>query len=232
MRFLLKQYLEDFAYLIFPQICAGCGEHLTNSKERICASCIKNFPYTHEDPKKNYLADKLMSLQPISGVFCLCYLNSGSVIQTLIHQMKYNNRKDVGFALGRILGESINHYLNQFDLITPVPLHKKKKAKRGFNQSELIAKGANEVLKLQYEANLIVRNRNTKTQTRKSRLERYENMKNAFSVVESSKVQRNKILLIDDVITTGSTALSCAHALFKTGANQVFLAAIGKADPF
>ena len=228
----LRLYAKSFLQLIFPQICAGCNQHLQLHEQSICVECINQLPYTNELAAKNYVANQIKALQPVSGVFAMTYYNANSRMESLIHQLKYNNRQDVGEQLGELLAKAVANQIPELDVIIPVPLHPKKEKKRGFNQSVCIAKGLSKELELPILTNAFVRTRNTETQTKKSRIDRFANVSNAFAVIDSEQIKGKRIVLLDDVITTGSTAVTCAEVLFAAGADEVFIAAVAKADLF
>ena len=153
-------------------------------------------------------------------------------MEELIHHVKYRKRKDIGEYLGRLLGDRIRPFTSDYDFILPVPLHRAKEAKRGFNQSLSIVKGIAKVMDVHWQNGVLIRQKNTSSQTKKSRTERFDNMANAFRVTDTTAVDRKKIILVDDVITTGSTIIHCAEKLFHAGASDVFLASVAKADVF
>ena len=230
MRFSVPRIMHHFVQLVFPSVCPGCGRHLLSSEKAICRICQTELPFTHFDMYDNPLADKLRAIEPVSGIFPLCYFNTGTALQTLIHQLKYRRRKDIGYYLGSVLGEHLQQQLTpHFKAVIPVPLHKKRLLWRGFNQSAVIANGVASKLHLPVlSGQVLVRSKNTATQTHKSRNERFENVKNAFTV--NIGVMPENVILVDDVITTGATALSCSNALLSAGCKQVILASIAFAD--
>ena len=140
-----------------------------------------------------------------------------SRIRKLIHQLKYKGVREIGFELGRIYALSLraSRFLDGIDLIIPVPLHPSKKRKRGFNQSEMISCGISDVTGLPVDTKSLIRANVTKTQTKKSRYDRWTNVEGIFKVTESDKLKDKHILLVDDVITTGSTIEACANELLK-----------------
>lgn len=225
-------YIQDFIQLLYPQLCVTCGNHLYKNESILCNKCIYELPYTHEPIATNFMANQLRAMQPIDGVFSLLYQNPRSDVEALIHQLKYKARKDVGAFLGRQLGEQLAIALEDYDCVVPVPLHPKKKARRGFNQSEVIAKALAEELNKELICNELIRIKNTETQTRKSRLERFKNMENVFSCAENHQLKAYKIILVDDVLTTGATQINCAKTLFEFGAQKVVLVTAAKADLF
>ncbi|WP_373496576.1 ComF family protein [Aquiflexum sp.] len=149
------------------------------------------------------------------------------VSQSLLHQLKYKNRPEVGVELGRIYGSILlsNNFQENWDQITPVPLHPLKQKRRGYNQSEQFANGLSETLEIPVISSL-VRVQFTETQTKKSRIERIENVSQVFGIRKESQLEGKRILLVDDVMTTGATLVSCANMLYDQKAITVDLAVI------
>ncbi|MDP4292790.1 MAG: phosphoribosyltransferase family protein, partial [Bacteroidota bacterium] len=145
------------------------------------------------------------------------YFNKGSKVQHLIHRFKYKGRHQIGTYLGRVYGHELAQSVpyNTVDMIIPVPLFKKKQKKRGYNQSEIFARGLAEALHVPVETNLLFRIRESESQTRKTREERWENVKEIFSVPHPEHLEDKHILLVDDVMTTGATLEACAASLMK-----------------
>lgn len=135
--------------------------------------------------------------------------------QTLVHKLKYDGKKEIGIYLGKLLGNQLmeSDLFRDADLLIPVPLHPAKLKKRGYNQSEIIASGMATVMKAELKADVLFRTIHTSSQTRKSRYERWENVKNIFEVRNRESLENKHIILIDDVITTGSTLIACAENL-------------------
>ncbi len=147
--------------------------------------------------------------------------------QKLLHLLKYGNKPEIGFEMGRLYGLMLSEhgYSNQWDAVVPVPLHPLKQKRRGYNQSEKFASGLSLSLQIPcYE--LLTRKKFTETQTKKTRLQRLENVDEVFDLTDSLNVQNLRILLVDDVITTGATLCVCANVLLANGAKHVDLATI------
>ena len=147
--------------------------------------------------------------------------------QRLLHLLKYRNKPEIGEELGRLFGLELIQagFSEAWDEIVPVPLHPLKEKRRGYNQSEVFAKGLSKSLKINVK-NRLQRIKFTDTQTNKSRIERLDNMLEVFALVENANVGGRNILLVDDVITTGATLCACANVLWANGAKNVDLATI------
>jgi ComF family protein len=159
------------------------------------------------------------------------FYNKDSRIRKLIHNLKYKGIKEIGFELGMIYGRSLSgtDFLKEIDLIIPVPLHPSKKRIRGFNQSETIAEGLSESTGVPLGIGILERTNKSDTQTRKSRYDRWVNVEGIFSVVDIGNLIGRHVLLVDDVITTGSTLESCAVELLKVDEVRVSVAALAVA---
>jgi ComF family protein len=156
------------------------------------------------------------------------FYNKGSRIKNLIHNLKYKGIKEIGYELGRIYALSLKSsgFTNDFDLIIPVPLHPLKKRIRGFNQSETISSGIADVTGLPVNTNSLARKSVSATQTKRSRYERWTNVEGIFQVTDPEIIKGRHILLVDDVITTGSTIESCANELLKVEGVKVSVVAL------
>jgi ComF family protein len=160
------------------------------------------------------------------------YFRKGNRVQNLMHQLKYNKRPDVGIRMGELYAYELKRLdsWKEADLIIPIPLHPHKQKKRGYNQSESIARGMASVLELPISTDHLVRIENTETQTRKSRYARYENLKDAFSIKNTSELVNKHILLVDDVMTTGATIEACSIQLLEIEGLKVSIGTLAYAE--
>lgn len=192
----------------------------------ICTHCLSALPYTDFHTYSDNPVEKLFwGKAPLKSATSLFYFNKGNRVQRLMHQLKYHKDQEVGITLGRMLGNRIKDCdrFSGIDRVVPVPLHPKKLKKRGFNQSELIARGIAETTGIILDTTTLVRRVNTATQTRKSRFDRYENVKGVFELKNFKPSSCKHILLVDDVITTGSTLESCIVTWQKSAQVEVSL---------
>jgi ComF family protein len=167
----------------------------------------------------------------IEKAVAFTYYNKGSRIRKLIHNLKYKGIKEIGYELGRIYGLSLKSsgFTGDIDIIIPVPLHPSKERLRGFNQSEIISLGIADVTGLTVDTDSLARITISATQTKRSRYERWTNVESIFKVTDPQLITGRHILLVDDVITTGSTIESCANELLKIKGVRVSVAAIAYA---
>jgi len=202
----MKVWLNGILGLFFPKQCAACGKKITEQLT-ICISCEQSLPFTdfhlHTD---NVVAKQFWGRVTVEAAAACFYFTKGSKIQRLIHQLKYKGNQEAGEFVGKLYGLRLKKSeFNKIDLIIPVPLHPDKLKKRGFNQSMCFAKGLSAILQKPIEEQAVQRKTFTETQTKKSRLNRWLNVNEAFKVVEKQKLHNKNILVVDDVITTGAT---------------------------
>ncbi|MCC5932149.1 MAG: ComF family protein [Cyclobacteriaceae bacterium] len=179
----------------------------------------------------NHLEQRFYGKVEIQHAYCYLSFHKNSIVQTLLHNFKYKGNKDIGTYIGRWFGiELIESGLqNEWDGIVPVPIHKSRQKKRGFNQSLVFAEGLAEALSLPIYTNVLIREKINISQTRKSRIERWTNVEKAFTLQNNEPIQKKRILLADDVITTGATLEACALALLQAGASSVSIVTIAAA---
>ena len=213
----IQEYLYHFICLFFPRNCEACNTNLVKSEKMLCTKCLNDIPKTNFHEKEDNILNRVFyGITNIKYSTAFYFFRKGSKFQVLIHKLKYNGQKELGVELGRMGGSEIkNSFFKEIDLIIPVPLHNARKRERGYNQSEMIAQGLSETLGKDYKDNILLRHIYTQTQTKKSLEERRRNVNSAFKVVNESIIKGKHILLVDDVITTGSTIVACANELLK-----------------
>ncbi len=227
----LYKVFSDFTGLIFPRLCAACGTNLYYNERVICTGCLCDLPLTHiTDPENNMVAELFWGRVPVKYSASYFYYMRDSKYQNIIHHLKYQGRQHIGLEFGRIFGsELMKTPLSSPDVIVPVPLHPKKQRKRGFNQSEIIARGMAESMGKEIIAGALERTRYTNSQTNRSRYERWENVEGIFRARKPHLLEGKHILLVDDVVTTGSTLEACASEILKLQGTTVSVAALAVA---
>ena len=222
-------FWKDFIDLIFPRNCPLCKQALFDFEPCFCTICQGMLPRAnfHLHPFDNELTSKLQGLMQVHRVMAFLRFTKKGKSQTLLHLLKYKNKPELGEELGRLYGLSLldKGFAGFWDVLVAVPLHPLKKQRRGYNQSECFARGLSKVLGIPYRE-LLVRRKFTTTQTNKSRLERLENVDDVFALNEGQVTQGLRILLVDDILTTGATLCACAQTLLQGGAKHVDLATI------
>ena len=222
-------FWKDFIDLIFPRNCPLCKQALFDFEPCLCTICQGMLPRAnfHLHPFDNELTSKLQGLMPVHQVMAFLRFTKKGKSQALLHLLKYKNKPELGEELGRLYGLSLleKGFAGFWDVLVAVPLHPLKKQRRGYNQSECFARGLSKVLGVPYRE-LLVRRKFTTTQTNKSRLERLENVDDVFALNDGQVTQGLRILLVDDILTTGATLCACAQTLLQGGAKHVDLATI------
>jgi ComF family protein len=224
--------LDDFLSLFFPNECLACAAARVKGEALICTSCMLELPRSeYHLQSANPLMARLSYRLPVREAVALFRFTKSSRVQRLLHALKYRNRPEVGIVLGRYYASQLadTGFFREIDLIVPVPLHPVRLRVRGYNQSVQFAAGLSEISGIPYSDTAMQRSRRTESQTAKSKLNRWENMRGVFSLIQDHEEREKNILLVDDVITTGATVEACALALFGAGSRQVSIACIAEA---
>lgn len=215
--------------LFFPRLCLLCKVPLVEGEDQLCLQCLCDLPRTrYASIDNNPMIQLFIGKTDITHAAAFLYYEKGGKVQQLIHLLKYHGNKEIGFRLGYLAAQEylLRGLFNGIDLLMPVPLHPRKKKKRGYNQSESIARGINSLLNLPIDTTSLYRTKQTDTQTQKQVYDRWLNVQKTFSVIHPNKLQNKHILLIDDVITTGSTLEACAESLLSIPGVKVSLLVI------
>ncbi|MDB5145842.1 MAG: ComF family protein [Mucilaginibacter sp.] len=226
-------YLADFVSLLFPELCQACGESLVTGEDLLCLDCRYHLPFTNFHLKAdNMVAQQFWGKINLEAAYSLCYFTKGGKMQHLMHQFKYKGMQKIGHLLGNIAGEQLakNPIFNTVDLIIPVPLHKSRLRKRGYNQSTCFAAGLSQKLNIPFDEGNLVRIRATETQTHRSRFSRFENMQQVFALTNPEALVNKHVLLVDDIVTTGSTLEACGIELLKVEGLKLSIATIACAE--
>ena len=209
--------INDFFNLIFPKLCSACSGALLKNEKIICISCVVNLPKTNFHKDKDNPVNKVFWGRVDVEMASSFYLFSKkSKVQNLLHNLKYRGVKEVGSVLGELFGFELNNskFYKDIDFIVPVPLHQNKLKKRGYNQSEWIAIGLSKSMKVPVNIDSLYRRSDSETQTKKSRYKRWENVGEIFGLANNN-LEGKRILLVDDVVTTGATIEACAQLLIQ-----------------
>ena len=224
---------QSFLDLIFPRICAGCQHPLHLNEAHICTDCRFDLPKTnsHLEPDRK-LINKFAGKVNLEHSLAYLKFVKGGKVQKIMHEIKYKGNEELGEMIGRWYGGDLREkgYSEQFDLVLPVPLHKKRLIVRGYNQSDCLAKGLAESLGIEWRNDVLKRGIETESQISKSRLERYKNMQDVFFVENFEGLQTRKIVIVDDTLTTGATLESCVLALNDVGIKNVSIIAMATAE--
>ncbi len=230
---MLRTFADTVLDFIYPPTCLACSSHLPNGRERLCRSCWDSIPrVTPTLPLYLESREKVVASGIMSDLISLFVFEKGGAFQHLVHALKYQGFEKIGRELGKQLGERVIELGLQADLLLPVPLHRRKLRERGYNQADAIARGMQMVMKCDLTTDLLRRARFTVSQTTLTLEERKKNMENAFEVVPSRTlmVKGASVIIVDDVLTTGATLISCATALREAGVERVIAASVALAE--
>ena len=220
---------EGFLHLLFPEICVACGQDLPVTGSCFCLKCqLALDPSDMYLLRENEFTDRFWGRLPLEGGAALYHFTRKSPVQRALHQLKYHNKPDIGVKIGRAFGAKLRHaeIFRTVEGIIPVPLHPRKERIRGYNQSAMFAQGIAETLEVPVFGSALVRDRYTESQTRKKRIERFQNVEQVFTVKKPAQLEGRHLLLVDDVLTTGATLEICGLALLEVPGTRLSMATI------
>lgn len=208
--------LTDFTALFYPLTCAACSGELVKGEEFICTNCVVSLPYTgFESQSPNLVEQIFWGRVPVEAATAYLHFRKGNKTRNMMHRIKYKGEKELAAYVGKLMARGLmaNPAFAAAEMIIPVPMHKNKQRKRGFNQSEWFAKGLAERMGVPVVTDVLIKTTATKTQTQKSRWQRWISQDEVVKVVNAETITGKHILLVDDIVTTGSTLEHCANAL-------------------
>lgn len=220
---------SDLLNLFYPNLCLLCKEPLIQGEEHICSYCLYKLPQTGFHLLDNNPAEQLfIGKFPVEHASSFLYYTKGGNTQKLIHSLKYNNNKELGYYLGKLAAQTLmqTNYCNDIDLLVPVPLHPNRLKSRGYNQSEWIANGIASLLCKSIDSTSLQRIKKTTTQTSKSVFNRWSNVQDIYNVQSTLNFTGKHILLVDDVITSGATTGAAAEAILKVPNTRISILSI------
>ncbi len=230
---MMKEYLTSFLSLFFPRCCMVCGRPMAKGEECLCVCCNMKLPRTnlHKYPD-NAVEQLFWGKIPIERATSYLYYRKGSDFRQILYRLKYRGEKQVGEIMGRYMAAELlsSGFFRDLDVVIPVPLHEKKKRARGYNQSEWIAMGVRAITGIPIDAEAVQRIKNTETQTRKTTFQRWENVDQIFMLRHPERFEGKHILIMDDVLTTGATALACAAAFEKVRGIRISVLTLALAE--
>jgi len=221
---LVIEFIESFISLVYPNVCINCSKVLFNYEMGICSICLANLPICSSNiTLEKELKNKFIFEPKIDNVKSFMIYRPKGIGQKLIHALKYKDNQQLGHILGTMFAEELlkANFQEKYDLVIPIPLHKKKLRVRGYNQSECIAEPIAKELQLPHAPHGLIRKVFTKTQTRKDKVHRWSGLDNPFVPNGECELNERRILLVDDVITTGATISAAVEALISAGATTV-----------
>ena len=212
-------FFKNIVHLLYPEICAGCGSDLLQENNLICANCMNELPLTGFYMHKNNPVEKIFRGRlPLITASAHAYFTKDSIVQNLLHSLKYGGNSEAGILMGKMIGRELKSCEWNKDLfaLVPLPLHFTKQKKRGYNQAEMICEGISSAMNVPVLKDVIARRKNTETQTHKTRSERWNNIESKFELNKAADIMNKHVLLVDDVITTGATLEACGAELLKS----------------
>lgn len=223
--------LTDILDFIFPRYCLLCDDRLSKTENDICFDCLNSLPKTNTHLVPDNNIEKLFwTFLPIQKATSFFFYDSMES-RHIIYQLKYFNNPHVGITIAEVMSKELQetNFFDGIDVIVPIPLHWQRKLKRSYNQCDFIAVGINKCTRIPIERHAIIRKVNNSSQTHKMLSERKENVTDIFCLINPERVKDKHILLVDDVITTGSTAISCGQELMKAGNVKISVISMGYA---
>lgn len=225
--------IKNLLNLFFPKVCFGCSQLLTDNEDYLCTQCrhdlpVTNFHFNHDKSIEKIFYGRVK----IEQATALLHFEKKSIVQHLLHNLKYKGQEDIGLFLGKWLGHelaSVETYKN-IDIIIPVPLHQKKLRQRGYNQVAKFGAEIANALNAKYIDNVLIKTSNTKTQVFKKRVARWNSDNEIFTIKNHELIDGKHILLVDDIITTGATIESCVTVLNKAQNVKISVASMAIAS--
>lgn len=212
----LYRAIYQLGGLFIPRRCGGCDQSLRQFESSLCTPCLNDLPRTrfHDDPR-NRVEELFRGKAQLEAASAFLHFNPTGMVQRMLHRIKYHHDEQLGLELGRLMAEDLrtSARFNSVDLFLPVPLHPRKEHTRGYNQCQVLVDGMREVWPLESIGKGLVRVVRTPSQTKRNRLDRWLNVKEAFHLPDPEKLRGRHVLIVDDVVTTGATLEGCMKAL-------------------
>jgi ComF family protein len=224
------RWLQALGNLFYPRLCLACADNQPPRHALLCVACQLQLPRTdYHLYQENTLTERFWGRVPLISGTAMYHFVKGGRAQHLLHQLKYEGKKDIGTLLGQWYGKELinSPWYRSVDAIVPVPLHPRRERQRGYNQSDVFAAGLAQSMHIPWIKTALARKIHTDTQTRKGRLDRFGNVAEVFEVRRPNLLQDKHLLLVDDVMTTGATLEACANGLLQVPGVTLSIATIG-----
>lgn len=220
----MRQVFDVF----FPEICAACELTLVRNEIVVCTHCLHRLPIIPQEDAEDLVKDYFYGRIPVSQAAALLYFHKKGLTQHLIHRLKYRGDERISAFLGNWLGGYLADlkWAKKIDFIIPVPLHKNRKRKRGFNQVSGFGRSLAQLFESEYAEDILIKAFNSRTQVFKDRFARTELKGANFKLKNPKRIKKKHVLLVDDIITTGATMETCAKILLKANPAKISLASM------
>ena len=226
---LLKEIKDALLHLVFPHVCEGCGSDVLEVQNELCLKCLSSLPETNFHLHPNNPIEKIFwGRLPLTHGTAQYYFTTASLMQHLMHQLKYKGNKELGVYLGKLMGHALaaSNRFSYVDALIPLPLFPTKERKRGYNQATVLCEGMAAILQKPILKDVVQRVSYTDSQTKKNRVERWQNMEGRFELTHPSLIEGKHVLLVDDVITTGATLEACGREILQATNVQLSIATL------
>lgn len=215
----MNRIINNILNLVYPNACGFCNKIC---KECLCKKCeikIKKYEINLMQKNKNKYFDELF-----------CIFKYENIIRETLIKYKFNNKPYIYKTFSKIIlkNKKTCGFLEKYDIIIPVPISKKRKYERGYNQTELISKEISKKLNIKFINNILIKTIDTKAQSELNKKDRATNIKNVFEIIDYEAIRNMNILIFDDIYTTGSTVNECARILKQVGAEKIGVLTIAK----
>ena len=207
---------HDFLDLLYPRVCITCEAPLFKHEKLLCTNCLHELPVADFHLQKDNPVEKIFYGRiPVENVISLLLFEKKGMVQKLIHNLKYRGQEEIGEFLGAWLGAELskNSAFNEVSAVLPVPLHKSKLKKRGYNQVTSFGTEIAKALKVPFYDDILLKVSSSQTQTLKNRIARWGRIEETFVLQRPEAIENSHVLLVDDLVTTGATLEACAHKL-------------------
>ncbi len=218
---------HDFVDFIFPRLCNGCETALNRNEKVLCTSCLHTLPLTYYHLEDGNAVETIFYGRiPVENATSLLLFEKKEIVQKLIHNLKYKGHQEIGSFLGAWMGNELKEVKDyrEITVVIPVPLHKKKLKKRGFNQVEAFGREISKALQVPYKDHILLKKSASQTQTVKKRFARWGNIGETFVLEHPEEIENAHILLVDDLVTTGATLEACAEKLLQVKGVKISIA--------
>lgn len=214
--------------LCFPPLCQACNKVLGDNELMICTACRHHLPMAFESSLEHKFQHEVLQGIELQNIYVLFFFQKRGLVQQLLHHIKYKNQQKTGIVLGQWLGSYMltSSYFRAIDVVTPVPIHRKRLKQRGYNQVEQFAKEIALHIGANFNDGILKKIKHTKTQVFQSKTERWKSVQYSFKLIDSTTIVGQNILLVDDIITTGATIKACYQTLQSGQPKSISVAAI------